>query len=97
MSRVIVRRRPDGIVQIRRRPAWRAIVGPIPAAILGFLVLSAVSLVGLATALVRFPFLLLLVAGAVALVLSAARFALHERAVVRHAHVSQPRPPSSAA
>jgi hypothetical protein len=78
MSRVILRRRPDGIVQIRPRPLWRAIAGPVPAAILGLLVGCTLFLAALAAALVLFPVLVLLVGGAITLALAAVRWGLTE-------------------
>jgi hypothetical protein len=97
MSGVIVRRRPDGLIQIRRRPAWRAIIGPVPAAILAFLLLSILMLGALAALLVRFPLLVLLVGGLLVLLVSAARYGLQERHPAPQAHVSRPRPPVDAA
>jgi hypothetical protein len=96
MSRVIVKRRQDGIVQIRRRPRWRAIAGPVPATMLGFLLLFLLGLALLATALVHFPMLLLLIGGLVALSLSAVRFAWQERDPGLRAR-PPPRPPRDAA
>jgi predicted lipid-binding transport protein (Tim44 family) len=93
MSRVIVKRRPDGIVQIHRRSAWRALAGPVPAAVLGFLLLSLAALAGLAAALIQFPMLVLLVGGLAVLMLSATRFAWRDRDAVRQEHASRPRPP----
>ncbi len=78
MSRVILRRRPDGIVQIRPRPLWRVIGGSLPATIAAVLLVCAVLLAGLAVALVRFPVLVLLVLGSVTLALVAVRFGLTE-------------------
>jgi hypothetical protein len=97
MSRVTVKRRPDGIVQIQRIPAWRTLAGPVPTAILGFLVLTAVALVGLATALIRFPILFLLVGGLVVLMLTAVRYALHDRQPALRAPPPVHRPPLDAA
>lgn len=96
MSPVIVKRRRDGIVQISRRPAWRAVFGPVPAALLAFLLLSLLALGGLAILLVRFPLLLALVGGLVVLLLSVVRYALQERHPVPQAHGSR-RPPLDAA
>lgn len=97
MSRVTLKRRPDGIVQIQRMPAWRSLTGPVPTAILVFLVLTCVAMVGLATALIRFPILFLLVGGLVALMLTAARYALHERPRGLRAQPPVQRPPLDAA
>jgi hypothetical protein len=96
MSRVIIRRRPDGIVQIRPRPLWRAVAGPIPAAILGLLVVATALLAALAAALVRFPVLVLLICGLVSLVLAAVRWTLHGQDEA-HAGATAPRPPRDAA
>ncbi len=96
MSRVIVRRRADGIVQIRPRPLWRAVAGPVPAAILGLLVAATALLAALAAALVRFPVLVLLVFGLVSLVLAAVRWTLHAPDEA-HAGATTPRPPRDAA
>jgi hypothetical protein len=74
----MIRRRPDGVVQIQRRPLWRAIASPVPAAILGLLLGCALVLVLLAAALVRFPAEVLLVAGCATLLLAAVRFGLTE-------------------
>ena len=76
MSSVILRRRPDGILQIRPRPVWRAIAGPVPAVLLALLLGCSLILVLLATALVQFPALVLLVGGCAALALAAVRFGL---------------------
>lgn len=76
MSRAIIRRRPDGILQIRPRPLWRVFAGPVPAVLLGLLVSCGLVVVLLATALVQFPALVLLVGGCAALALAAVRFGL---------------------
>ncbi len=78
MRRVTIRRRADGIVQIRPRPLWRAIAGPVPAAMLGLLLACALGMGVLAAALVHFPALVLLVGGSVALLLVAVRWGLTE-------------------
>jgi hypothetical protein len=83
MSRVILRRRPDGIVQIRRRPLWRAIAGPVPAVLLALLLGCTAVQALLAAALVRFPALTLLLGGCAALALAAVRWGLTEPAVAR--------------
>jgi hypothetical protein len=95
MSSVMLRRRPDGIVQIRPRPLWRAIAGPVPAAILGMLLACSLLLILLTAALIRFPVVVLLVFGCVFLGLAAVRWGLTEpklaeRGVHRH-------PPGNAA
>lgn len=72
----MVRRRPDGIVQIRRRPLWRVLVGRLSTALLVFGFFCAILLVALAAALLRFPELVLLLGGCAALALAAARWAL---------------------
>jgi len=95
MSRVMLRRRPDGIVQIRPRPLWRAIAGPVPAALLGMLLGCGLAMAQLAAALVRFPALVLLVAGCVALLLTAVRWGLTEPRLPDEEH--ERRPPGSAA
>ncbi len=75
---MMLRRRPDGIVQIRPRPLWRAIAGPVPAAMLGLLLACSLAMGVLAVALVRFPALVLLVTGCAALLLVAVRWGLTE-------------------
>lgn len=99
MTRVTVKRRPDGIVQIQRRPAWRAITGTVPAAVLGALVLALLAMGGLAAMLVLHPMLVLLGGGLAALALAGARYAFHDGQGVRHAQASRPRrgPPQDAA
>ncbi|HET6437072.1 MAG TPA: hypothetical protein VFG59_03355 [Anaeromyxobacter sp.] len=96
MSRVIVSRRRDGVVQIRPRPLWRAVAGPVPAVLAGFLVACTSFLGLLAAALVRFPLLVLLVAGCGALALAAGRWALTEPRMAA-APIVSPRPPRDAA
>jgi hypothetical protein len=98
MRPVVVTRRPDGIIQIRPRRAWRALTGPVPVAILALLLLSMLALAGLAMLLVRAPVLVLLAGGLAFLVLAAARYALQDRHTVLPAHASShPRPPMDAA
>ncbi len=95
MSRVIIRRRPDGIVQIRPRPLWRAIAGPVPAVLLGLLLGCGLFVALLAAALLRFPALVLLVGGCATLALAAVRWGLVEP---RMAEVrADRRPPGDAA
>jgi len=96
MSRAILRRRPDGIVQIRPRPFWRVIAGPVPAVLVALLAGCAAVLVVLAVALVRFPVEVLLVCGCVALALAAVRFGLAEPDVAE-VRIHDRRPPSGAA
>ena len=94
MGLVIVRRRPDGIVQIGPRPFWRVIAGRVPVAILGLLLTCVTMLAGLAIALVRFPALVLLVLGSMTLALAALRFGLTEPHMAKvHA---RSRPPGEA-
>ena len=97
MRPVIVKRRPDGIIQLQRRPAWHALAGPVPAAIVALLLLATLALAGLAVLLVRAPVLVFLVGGLAALLGVAARYALHDRHGVHPPHISQPRPPGNVA
>lgn len=76
MSRVILRRRPDGILQIRPRPFWLVLAGSVPAAIAALLLACTFLMAALAVALVRFPALVFLVMGSVTLALAAMRFGL---------------------
>lgn len=96
MSRVILRRRPDGILQIRPRPFWRVIAGPVPAVLLGLLAVCSVIMALLAVALVRFPVVVLLVCGCMALALAAVRFGLTGPDVAE-VRVHDRRPPGDAA
>jgi len=95
MSRVILRRRPDGIVQIRPRPLWRAVAGPVPGALLGLLLGCTLAVALLAAALVRFPALVLLLGGSAVLALAALRFGLTAPAVDEARR--ERRPPGDAA
>ncbi len=96
MSRVILRRRPDGIVQIRPRPLWRVIAGSVTGVILGLLVGCALLLSLLAVALVRFPAVVLLVCGCTTLALAAVRFGLIDPGMAE-VQVHHRRPPRGAA
>ncbi len=96
MSRVILRRRRDGIVQIRPRPFWRVIAGPVTAVLLGLLVGCSLLMTLLAVALVRFPMVVLLVCGCTTLALAAVRFGLTEPGVAK-ARIHHRRPPGGAA
>ncbi len=96
MSRVILRRRSDGIVQIRPRPYWRVIAGPVTAVLLGLLVCSSLLMGLLAVALVRFPVVVLLVCGCTTLALAAVRFGLTEPGVAE-IRIHHRRPPGGAA
>ncbi len=55
MTRVIVKRRPDGILQIQRRSGWRALIATVPGAVLVSLVLALAAMIGLADVLVLYP------------------------------------------
>jgi hypothetical protein len=76
---VVIRRRPDGIVQIRPRPLWRTFAGPVPASLLALLLLCAMVVTAITAALVSFPVLVLLLGGCATLALSAARWAFTDR------------------
>ncbi len=72
----MVRRRPDGVLELRRRPLWRLLAGRLSTALLVFGLFCAILVVALAAALLRFPELVLLLGGCAALALFAARWAL---------------------
>lgn len=95
MSRVILRHGPDGIVQIRPRPFWRVMAGPVPA-ILGLLLACSVVMALLAFALVRFPAVVLLVCGCATLALAAVRWGLAEPGMAE-VRIPDRQPPRGAA
>ena len=97
MSCVIVKRRPDGIVEIRPRRAWRNLASPAPAGILALFAASLAALGALASAMIRFPLLLLLVGGLLLFMASAARYALQQRQPALRPVVTRSRPPLDAA
>lgn len=90
-----MQRRSDGIVQLRPKPAWRATVESVPAAILGMLLACTAFLAVLVAALLRFPMLVLLVLGGGSLGVAACRYGLTEPA--EDPVDASPRPPRNAA
>lgn len=60
MSRTIVKRRSDGIVEIQRRGPWKAVVASPPAVVLGWVLLFLLAVTSLAAVLVEAPKLALL-------------------------------------
>ncbi len=92
---MVIRRRPDGIVQIRPRPLWRTFAGPVPASLSALFLLFAMLVTALVAALVSFPMLLLLLGGCAVLALTAARWAVTDRDGTRGPAL--PRPPQDAA
>jgi hypothetical protein len=57
---MIVRHRSDGVVEIQRRGAWRALAASPPAVVLAWVLLFLVAVTGLAAVLVEAPKLTLL-------------------------------------
>jgi hypothetical protein len=55
MGPPIVRRRPDGIVQIRPRPLWRTVAGPVPAVLLALFAGIALVMAALIAAVAAAP------------------------------------------
>lgn len=75
MARLVVRRRPDGLIQLRRRRAWNLVADPVLGVLCLLFPVCAAVMIGLATALVAGPFLVGVVAACLALGLLAARWA----------------------
>lgn len=88
---MIVTRRPDGVVQIRRRPAWRAALATVPGAVLGWLLLFLAAVTGLATVLVLSP-TLASIGGLVAML----ALVVWRSVARQHAQVAAPAPPAPA-
>ena len=92
MSRLIVRRRPDGLIQLRRRTAWHALADPAAAVLLGLLAGCAALLAFLATVAAKAPVVFLLTAPCLALGLWGARWSRSDRPVAATVP-PDPRPP----
>ncbi len=69
-----VRRRPDGIVQIRPRPLWRCVAGPVPAALLALFAGITLVMAGLIAAVAAAPLTTAVIGGSAALGLWAVRW-----------------------
>jgi hypothetical protein len=94
MSRLVIRHRPDGVIQLRRRPLWHLLADRAAGAMLLLFAAVLLLLTGVATALVVAPFALVLLGGCGVLGLVAARWAWTEQlAPARAPRDEPPRPP----
>jgi hypothetical protein len=79
MSRLIVRRRPDGMIQLRRRRAWHVVADPALLVLLG-LCAACVGVIAAVTAIgIEFPPALAMTLPLIALGLWAGRWARSEQ------------------